>query len=309
MRLAPEEIATLRDHGEGWRVLRDRVWVALVDRLRTLVLDGPTSDLSQCRVRLRFRGLLQDAHDAEDFISELAAVQMGRIDAGTLLDGFDPDRETDLCEYLAAAPFVQNRAKDHQARRRRRLEVALEAADDEPDTAREGRRPRDPVAELADRLRMPPPPPKGIGALHRHAALQTYPRQVGRDEFLPYGSDLAARVAPHDGREPLEHLADRHAEAAGGFARRRASLEKELIEHPSRTEAVRLGIESRLAKVAVRSIVAPLAAEAVQSLLTLATAAAARQQISRYRRSLSSVFPQVAGLETLLDDGGEEAMP
>ncbi len=309
MRLTPDEIALLRERRDGWRPLRDRLWVALVERLRIRVLDGPTSDLSRCRVRMRFRGLLQDAHDAEDFISEFAAERIRRIDAGTLLNEFDPDRETDLCDYLAAASFVRNRAKDHQARCGRRHEVVLESAADKPDGGRDNGGTIDPIGELVGRLRMPPPNPAGIGALHRHAAMQTYPWQVDQDGFDPYQKDLAAKVAPLGDRGPLEHLADRHAAAAAGVAERRKRLERELIEHPNRTTEVRHRIESRMAKATVKAIIAPLAAEAVQSLLTLPSAAAARQQISRYRRDLSRVFPRVAGLERHLHDDGEEGLP
>ena len=309
MRLTPDEIAILRERRDGWRPLRDRLWVALVERLRIRVLDGPTSDLSRCRVRMRFRGLLQDAHDAEDFISEFAAERIRRIDAGTLLNEFDPDRETDLCDYLAAASVVRKRAIDHQSRRRRRHEVGLESAADEPDEGRGGGRTIDPIGELVGRLRMPPPNPVGIGALHRHAAMQTYPWQVDQDGFDPYQKDLAVTVAPLGDRGPIEHLEDRHAAAADGVTKRRQRLERELIERPNRTTKVRLRIEARMAKLTVAAIVAPLAAEAVQSLLALPSAAAARKQISRYRRDLPKVFPGLAGLEKHLHDDGEERLP
>lgn len=300
-----DEIETLRNRTDGWRPIRDRVWVGLVERVTAMVLDGPANDPSKCRVRLRFRGLLLDTSDAEDFISEFVASRMKRIDAGMLLDAFDAGSGTDLYAYLAAVDLVRKRAVSRDTLRRGRLEVGIDAAGGEA-VAEDRNAPSDPIAMLAARIRMPPPP-AGIGALHRHAAMQTFPRQADREEFAIYRIDLAAQVARCGGRDPLEHLSDRHAEAARRLAARRQRLLSELVEHPNRTEPARLAIKSRLAKVAVREVVQPLATEAVQALLSLASSAAARQQISRYRRSLPKVFPALAGIEAMLDDDAGDA--
>jgi hypothetical protein len=169
---------------------------------------------------------------------------------------------------------------------------------------------------VRDALRLPPPPPTGVEAVPRHAALQTYPRQREWEEFSIYMSDLAARVARHGDLEPLEHLERRHADAAEAIAATAARLERKLVEHPNRTAANRRKIESQQAKNMAAAILWPLAAEAVQALLSLPSAAAARQQISRYRRNLSRLFPSFAPLEAMLDgdagepsDAPEEAMP
>jgi len=295
----------LRTRAPGWERLRDELWQALVARIEEIVLDGAAGDDRDRRVRPRFRGLLLDAEDAREFVSDLALSRIERIDAGTLLDGIDFEDGDDLCRRLASRDFVRKRAVGHARDRPRRLAHERRASRSEAVEPREASvAPRDIGAELSSLLRLPVPTPGGIQAVHRHAAMQTYPQQCREDDFALYLDDLKATLRPSGERGPLEHLDDRHVEASTVLAEEQRRLEEDLIEHPHRSESSRRRIQSRLAKTLVASLVCPLKADAVQALLGLATGAAARQQISRYRRELSRVFPGTARLQRVLD--GEE---
>ena len=62
--------------------VRDLFWCVLEVRVRGVVLSGPANDPLECRLRPRFRGLLPDAHAAEDFTSDFLAFLLRKFDEG-----------------------------------------------------------------------------------------------------------------------------------------------------------------------------------------------------------------------------------
>ena len=306
MAFSPHDIETLRDRADGWESVWGRLWEALDLRLHEMLFFGAPNDPSSWKLKSRFN-ILREEFTAQDFISDLLLDFSRRAEQGTLLASFEgvPDQ---LLPFLAAPDFVGRRALSHFAKARQAGIINLpsdhEASPSIHHLDGDG---FDLVdgggsSQVDDPLRWPLriefQAGGSIGATIRMAAIQCWPRlatdQSGLDQLE---SDLRSRLSVADATDPIIALKEVHGSARTRLIRQLRSIEDQIIDSPGMHDPRRDALDTQRIKIQVDLLLVPLDREALQGLMSLSDDAVF-QQIRRYRRNFSELFPD---LEERLD--------
>ena len=316
MDFSPEDLERLATHEAGWESVRDRLWVALEERLHTMILGGQPADPATWKVRPAFN-MLPDADGAQSFICEFIVSLIKKADAEppTLLEGFNGGSDKVLA-YLAASDLVKKRALSYialmnrggltgaprdssQAPRRRDIDgddgIGEDLADSSLGSRREGSDPETRSVRISWDAEI------GLDARVRMAALQCWPRldvdQPGRSDLQ---SDLEQSVQPSSpGHGAIETLEVQHQAARIRLTQAIADIDQQIHDAPGMHARTRNDHEARRFGLQADRLLCPLLREQVQALLGLKTPEAAYKQLSRYRKAYPELFP---GLLALCED-------
>jgi DNA-directed RNA polymerase specialized sigma24 family protein len=297
-----DDLRLIRDRGPGWEAAWSILFGEVNLRLLRWVKNGQPNDPASGRLNRTHFGVLGNVFEADDFISEYLLWLHSRATDGRLLAGYDIEAGTDVCAYLIR--MAPQRAVSHMRKRRRHVPIdgteALQGGSG-------GSRWMGDVARGLTEIEHPKGEP--VGAVVRQAAMQVHPRLDRTVENFPtLEGDLQRAMRPEDHASGLQHLEARHADSQERLRAELESIQDELAamaapkaRHQPHTQR---HWDNRFFRRFADLLIAPLDQEAVMALLDL-PAAAARKQVSRYRRreNLRRLFPRLRKLVELDEEG------
>ena len=307
MEFSTKQLQTLAVRSDGWEEIWYLLWEALYERLHGMVINGSHNDPDSWSLS-RHYGMLGDTSRAQDFISELLEDYRRRARLGTLLAHFEGGPEKVLA-YLAAPSIIRGRALDFAARHSRLGITGMPGSGEEVPQVRaidlnttehhraqsDGR--TSPVSAI-DVSSLPISidwdADSSIDARVRMAALQCWPRlatdQMGLDRLE---SDLKERIHPEQPLDEIETLDHQHQHARRRIAERLSGIDHEIQAAPRMHAPRRRDLDDQRVMLQAAFLLEPLSREQVQALLGLPSPDSAYQQLSRYRKAFSELFPML----------------
>lgn len=279
-----EDVRCLREQGDGWERVWERLYCVLNDRLHRMIVGGRANDPTTWRSRAKWFG---DPNLAMDFISHYLMQLARKARAGTLLTGYDGEAIVEV--YLTAPSHVRRRALSFIASITPIDGGIVELGGIDP--------PAEPapstgsgIAPDAHPLRIDWPGHGGISAVVRMAMLQCWPRvdprQPGRDHLE---NDLHTALRTAGASDPVADI-DRHHRAAEKRLRTKiAKITNQIVVQVGLHETTRQRLEQERLAAQVDLLLCPLSAEVIQDLYAIGLPAVYKQ-LSRYRRAYPELF-------------------
>ena len=307
MEFSTKQLQTLAGRSEGWEEIWCLLWEALYERLHGMVINGSHNNPDSWSLSLQY-GMLGDSSRAQDFISELLEDYRRRARLGTLLSHFEGGPEKVLA-YLAAPSIIRGRALDFAARHSRMGITGMPAGGEggspvravDLDAAEQHQTPADdrtcPVASIdVSSLPISIDWESGstIDARVRMAALQCWPRLASdQPGIAQLESDLKERIHPEQDLDQMQTLDHQHQQARRRIIGRLNGIDQEIQAAPRMHAPRRRDLDDQRVMLQAAFLLEPLAREQVQSLLGLPSPDSAYQQLSRYRKAFSELFPML----------------
>ena len=300
--LSEEDVRCLREQGDGWEHLWDRLRGSLHLRLQRMLVGGQVNDPNSWGTTARWLG---DPHLAMDFIADFLMFDLTpKAQAGTLLRGYDGKATVEI--YLTAPKIIRGRAFDYAAKNARRgitqMPKDWEAdggsfrsigGEDDPEHAGTSIRPtRTGIAPDSRPLRIAWSEEGPITGLVRMAMLQCWPRidpdQPGRERLCV---DLLETIRKAGSSDPLSAIEERHRAAATRLRRKYDANTDRIINEPGMHEETRDELDQDQLSTLGKLLFEPLSTDDVAALFAIKSNTA-DQRNSRYRRALPKLFPQ-----------------